>query len=87
MRTANFNGHVNARRIKAKTGLLLQLERGKKNECAPLLTRATVGLEEIPLTELDVKRINKEIKILEGKIVTNDVAVSTKNKKYRGARG
>ncbi len=85
MKLANSNGQLNQRRIDALNRLKAQLKSGLKTEKGSNLTKFTTGLNEVPLTEQDVKRIEKEIKILESKIVAPEVALSTRTKKYRGA--
>ena len=86
MKLANSNGRQNERRINVLSRLKSQLKTSSKTEKGSILTKVTVGLNQIPLTEQDVKRIEKEIKVLESKIVAPEVARATRTKKYRGAR-
>lgn len=70
MKLSNSPGNKNARRIRVLERLRVQLKRGVKYDI---------------LKDGDVKRIEKEIKTLEGRIVTPEVARSTRTKRYRGA--
>ena len=56
---------IEKRRESAKQRLLLQLEKGTKTEKGSILTKATVGLQQIPLEEKDIKRIKKELNMIE----------------------
>lgn len=62
-------GGVNHRRAGALSRLKAQLKSGVKPNWyeSSAITRAVKGQEYIPLTEQDVKRIRKEISILESK--------------------
>lgn len=83
MKLQNSNGRVNERRIKVRNFLENQLKSGVKTEKGtPKLTAITTG-SNVPLTESDVKRIKKEISILDNLIVSKDVAISTRTKKNR----
>jgi phage FluMu protein gp41 len=82
MKPANQNGRVNSRRIKALERLNNQLKLGTK-PINSTFTNETVYKE---LDESDIKRIQKEISILESKIVTEDVARRTRTKKYSSNR-
>jgi hypothetical protein len=83
MKLANSNGRVNERRINVLNRLKIQLKTGVKTEKGNNLTRFTTGLNDIPLTEQDVKRIEKEIKVLESKIVAPEVARNTRTKRVK----
>jgi hypothetical protein len=65
----------NNKRISALQRLENQLKSGVKPEKGYSLT--------IPLTEGDVKRINKEISVLKSRVVSNEVAMATRTKKNR----
>lgn len=66
--TQTYRGGVNNRRIRAKQRLEAQLKSGTKTEKVAALTLYTTGANQLPLTENDVKRIEKEITILNNKI-------------------
>lgn len=81
MKLAQSNGQTNDRRIKVLNTLTSQLASGLKPEKkVPLLTRATTGGNDEPLTEGDIKRIKNEISILKTRIVSRDVARATRKK-------
>ncbi len=69
----NHPGQVNSRRIGALERLQLQLKKNSKE----------VDGKSVPLEEGDIKRITKEIKILEGRITTPEVARSLRSKKKK----
>jgi hypothetical protein len=65
---ASYYGGVYNRRVRALRRLEDQLKKGTKTEKVSLLTKATTGANQIPLEEVDVKRIKKEITTLKSKI-------------------
>lgn len=68
------NGAAMARRKRAVERLKAQLESGKKTARArEAIQEGDTWQEEVPLTEYDVKRIRKEISILEDKIKGKNV--------------
>jgi len=83
MKLANSNGRQNERRINVLNRLKSQLKTNSKTEKGDILRKATVGLDQIPLTEQDVKRIEKEIKVLESRIVAPEVARATRTKRKK----
>jgi len=56
------------RRKKVIERLEDQLKSGTKTEKGDALRKATVGLDQIPLTEQDVKRITKELSTLKNRV-------------------
>lgn len=65
---ASYYGGVYNRRVRALRRLENQLKKGTKVEKVSALTKATTGANEIPLEEVDIKRIKKEIEVLKSKI-------------------
>jgi hypothetical protein len=64
---ASYYGGVYNRRVRALRRLEDQLKKGTKTERVSLLTKLP-GANQIPLEEVDVKRIKKEITTLKSKI-------------------
>ena len=56
------------RRKSALARLENQLKSGTKTEKVSMLTLVTTGANQVPLTEEDVKRIQKEISILKQRV-------------------
>lgn len=60
------------RTVKRRKGVIERLEQqlkfGTKTEKGDALRKATVGLDQIPLTESDVKRITKELSTLKNRV-------------------
>lgn len=81
---AKHAGQVNTRRQKALLRLKEQLNSGYKN--SQDREDNTILPITLPLTEFDIKRINKEISILEGLIVSDESARAIRTKKYRATR-
>jgi hypothetical protein len=74
----------NNKRISALSRLENQLKTGVKTaKNTHVLTAATTG-NDVELTESDVIRIKKEISVLKSRIVSDEVALSLRTKKYRG---
>ena len=98
MLAANFSGRKNIRRINALNALNATLTLGwkpfKSNQedvnVSELVWKGTDKTKlykdalGIKLTDSDKERINKEIAILEAKIQPQEVANSSRTKKYRG---
>ena len=83
MKLTNSGGRVNQRRIDVKKRLEKQLKDGTKPVQSTKNEFVKFGTTE-PLTEVDIKRIEKEISILESRIYSDDVANARRTKKYRG---
>lgn len=83
MKLTNSGGRVNQRRIDVKKRLEKQLKEGTKPVHSTKNEFVKFGTTE-PLTEVDIKRIEKEISILESRIYSDDVANARRTKKYRG---
>lgn len=78
MKLANSNGRQNERRINVLNRLKTQLKSGSKTG-----KKSVTGLDLLPLTEQDVKRIEKEIKVLETRIVAPEIARATRTKRKK----
>ena len=65
---ASYYGGVYNRRVRALRRLEEQLKAGTKTEKVDKLTKATTGANQIPLDEVDIKRIKREISVLKSKI-------------------
>jgi hypothetical protein len=65
---STYKGGKRNKRIRARERLKSQLVLGAKPEKIHALTRALEGDTFVPLEEVDVKRINKEIQILNSKL-------------------
>lgn len=65
-----YNGMQSAinRRINVINRLENQLKSGTKTEKGSTLTKATSGLNQIPLSEKDIKRIKSELLTLKNRI-------------------
>lgn len=65
-----YNGMQSAinRRINVINRLENQLKSGTKTEKGSALTKATTGLNQIPLSEKDIKRIKSELLTLKNRI-------------------
>ena len=72
----NFPGRVNKKRIKALDSLKKQLNFWKNHK--------TSTDDDQKLKDFKIKTKEKEIKILEGRIQSEDVANSRRTKKWRG---
>lgn len=86
MKLSQSSGQVNIRRKDALERLKSQLKLGTKTEKGTIITLATTGLNQIPLEEKDIKRIEVEISVLESKVISQESARATQTKKYRGVR-
>ncbi len=62
------NPRAITRRLKVIERLEAQLKSSTKTEKGDALRKATVGLDQIPLTELDVKRITRELQTIKNRI-------------------
>lgn len=80
MKLVNSSGQKNERRQKAILRLQEQLKTGLKPAPKPVR-----GID-IVLDEDDVKRIKKEIQILQSRIISDESAILIRTKKYRAAR-
>ena len=79
MKPANFGGATNDRRITALNTLKIQISSGMKQPKGTILS-----MDKELLTADDIKRINKEISVLSSRIVSKEVAIAQRTKKYRG---
>jgi hypothetical protein len=88
MRTANFAGAKNTRRVNALHRLDAQLEKGTKPAKLEIEGMdIQVNSLEVPLTDEDIVRIKKEIAILESRVLTDEAAAQTRTKKNRSGGG
>lgn len=70
MKLFKNNRQLNTRRESALKRLQVQLvSKVKPEKALHPLTLVTTGGNEVPLTDQDIERINKEIKILQSRIV------------------
>jgi hypothetical protein len=74
----------NNKRVSALNRLETQLKSGVKSRLVHVEGSGCSTWQDISLTEGDIKRINKEISVLKSRIVSNEVALSIRTKKYRG---
>lgn len=63
-----YTGGIKNRQKRALERLENQLKAGTKTEKVNQLTKVTTGPNQIPLSEADINRINKEIQILKTKL-------------------
>ncbi len=75
MRIGNSPARRNARRIRTLERKAAQLESGMK----------PTNEGNWPMSEEETAKLAKEVSVLNSRIVSKELAASTKHKKYRGA--